>query len=115
MSQRSAGTPFSARAFTSLVIALCAPGLPPTGVAMHLLQSDPLPGARHAWMSAHDSLATVFGVFLAWHLVLNRRALAAHLVRPAGSVRRVRRELVWALAVVGVPTALAVGHALVLR
>jgi len=105
-------TRFSARAFVSAVLTLGAVGLPPTGIANHLLQSDPMPGARHAWMSAHNGLAAVFVVFVVWHVALNRRALAASLARTAAGVVVRRRELAWAVLVVGAWTALVVGHAL---
>ncbi len=100
------------RAFVSLVIALCAAGLPVTGLANHALQLE-MTRERHAWMSAHNSLGVVFVVFVAWHLILNRRALVAYLRGAATGLPGVAHEARWALAVVGVTTALAAGHALV--
>lgn len=103
---------FNQRAFVSLVTGLCAVGLPVTGVANHQLQFAPMTSARHAWMAAHNSLGVIFVVFLAWHLVLNRRALVAYLRQSGRGVPG--RELRYALAVVCVTTALVVGHALAL-
>ncbi len=107
--------PFNPRAFVSSMIAFSAAGLPVTGIANHLLQAEPFSVARHAWMSAHNSLGVLFVIFAAWHVVLNRRALAGYLrsvtVRvPAGS-----REAVCALLLLTVTTAFVVAHALVLR
>jgi len=115
MAESSTGRRFNHRAFVSLTIALAAGGLPVTGIANHVLQLEPMTVARHAWMSAHNSLGVVFVVFVTWHIILNRRALATHLRGLIGRVPAAGRELLWALAVVAVTTGVVVMHAVHLR
>ncbi len=102
---------FNSRAFVSDAMALAAAALPVTGLANHLLQTEPMNAARHAWMSAHTSLGVVFVVFAAWHVVLNRRALAGQFRGVLAQVPAAARELLYALVIVGGTTFLIVSHA----
>lgn len=106
---------FNYRAFVSLTIALAGAGLPVTGIGNHWQQLEPMTVARHAWMSAHNSLGVIFVVFATWHVVLNRRALVAQIRGVAGRVPRAGRELLYALAVVGATTGVVIAHAIHLR
>ncbi len=106
---------FNPRAFVSSMIVFTAAGLPVTGLANHVLQAEPFSTARHAWMGAHNSLGVLFVVFAAWHVVLNRRALAGYLRAAAPRVPGGGREVFCALLLLTVTTALVVAHALVLR
>jgi hypothetical protein len=98
------------RAFVTLMIAFSGFGLPVTGIANHIYGFVPLTVARHAWMSAHNSLGLLFVAFSIWHIVLNRRALWNHL-RSAARVPAVSREAVLAGALVALALLLFVGHA----
>jgi hypothetical protein len=99
------------RAFVALAMAFSAIGLPATGIANHLHQFEGLTRARHAWMSAHNSLAFLFVVFAAWHVALNWRPLTRHARGLAARFPSVSREAALAAALVGGLLLLAVGHA----
>ncbi len=101
---------FDTRAFVALTIAISGMGLPMTGLPLHMLDVGPPSLARHAWMSAHNSLAFFFLVFSVWHVWLNRRTLWSHLRRRAAQASDARREALLALAVVGL-SLLIVSHA----
>lgn len=101
-------TAFQTRAFVALVAAFSGLGLPATGLAIHLLQLEPITVARHAWMAAHTVLGILFAVFVLWHVLLNRHALLRHLRRAAVHVSR---EAVCAALFAAIALALAVGHA----
>ncbi len=115
MAESNTGRRFNHRAFVSLTVALTGTGLPVTGIANHLLQAEPMTVARHAWMSAHTSLGVLFVVFVTWHVILNRRALATHLRGLARRVPGGAREVLYALAVVGVTTGMVIAHAIHLQ
>jgi uncharacterized iron-regulated membrane protein len=101
---------FNARAFASVTLGLSGLGLPITGLANHALAFEPLTMARHAWMSAHNSLGIVFVVASIWHVWLNRRPLWSHLRNAAANAAGVSREALLALAVVAF-SLLFTGHA----
>jgi hypothetical protein len=103
---------FKFRSFVGMVIAISGLGLPITGIANHFLGFDALTTARHAWMSAHNILSLWFVVFVILHVVLNRRAMWAHL-RDLGSKipSLMSREAMAAGALVLLSLALFVGHA----
>jgi hypothetical protein len=90
-------------------------GLPLTGFANHLYQFDEMTTARHAWMTAHNFLATLFVASAIWHVVLNRRALWNHRKGLAAPVPLPSLEALLAFVTVGGLTALFVGHAFHLR
>jgi hypothetical protein len=102
--------PFNQRAFVTLVAAVAGAGLPLTGFANHVLQTDPINPSRHAWMAAHNGLGIIFATFAIWHAILNRRALVSHLRGAMGRWRMVGREALWAVALVTVALSVAVGH-----
>ncbi len=102
---------FNTRAFVALTIALSGLGLPVTGIANHVYAFMPMTVARHAWMAAHNILGLLFLGFGAWHVVLNRRALANHAKGLAAKVPSVSREAVVAALVVGAIVFLFVSHA----
>ncbi len=103
---------FNPRAFVSSMIALTAMGLPVTGIANHVLQMEPMTVSRHAWMSAHNSLAFLFVVFVAWHVLLNRRVLFGYARGLVTRAPAAAREVFWALAIVAVTTTIVVLHAI---
>lgn len=107
--------PFNLRAFASVGMACAGLGLPFTGWANHALQLEPMTVARHAWMTAHDSLAVLFVALAACHVAVNRRALWNHLRGATASVAGSRREGLLAVAVVMVLTVVAVSHAFHVR
>ncbi|MEW6515365.1 MAG: DUF4405 domain-containing protein [candidate division FCPU426 bacterium] len=107
--------PFNSRAFAALTLALAALGLPVTGYVNHLLAFDPMSGARHAWMAAHNVLGVLFVVFGLWHLVLNWRPLLKHARGIYDRIFALSREAVWAGVVVGLALLVFVGHAFLLR
>jgi hypothetical protein len=105
--------PFSTRAFVALTAAVSGLGLPLTGYANHLYQFAPLSTQRHAWMAAHNILATLFLVFAVWHIFLNRHALLKY---AKGAVRNnpfPSREAILASVIVASVMFLFVGHAFV--
>lgn len=102
--------PFSYRAFWSLLAGIAVLGLPWSGIENHLHQLDGLTGERHAWMAAHNLLATLLVVAVAAHAVLNWRTLLRHARGLAGRIAPVSRELVVALAITAGLLLLAVGH-----
>jgi hypothetical protein len=102
-------TPFRWRAFWSLLLIVTTVGLAWSGVQNHELGLDGLTTARHAWMSAHNTLALLFVVAVAAHVVLNGKALLRHAHGLAA--RLPSREAMVALAVTAGLLLLAVGHA----
>lgn len=106
---------FNRRAFASTAMAISGLALPLSGYANHVLQFEGMTVARHAWMSAHTSLGVLFTGFAAWHVALNWRPLLAQLRSVGGSIPVVRRETLLASGLVVITTALAVGHAFLVR
>jgi len=98
------------RAFVVTGALLSGLTLPVSGFADHLARR-PSGGTAAGWAIVHVSLGTLFVGFCAWHVVLNRRALARHL-RGGLPVRlRPTREFLAALALVGAIFAGTVVHA----
>jgi len=104
--------PFSQRAFVSLVAAVAGLGLPLTGLFTHLTGTESMTARRHFWMAAHNGLGIIFTTFVVWHVILNRRALLAHIRGVAGRWHVVSREILWATALVFATFLGAVGHTL---
>jgi hypothetical protein len=103
---------FNVRGFVTLTIAVTGLGLPVSGLANHLLQSEPLLRlSRHAWMSAHNTLGILFVVFGVWHAVLNRRALFNYLRALTTGGSSGGREGVSAIALVVLILFVVVSHA----
>jgi uncharacterized protein DUF4405 len=104
---------FNRRAFVALGAVISGIGLPFSGFANHILQSDPIGLHRHAWMAAHWSLAIIFTTFVIWHAILNRRALVKHFKRVPGNLCDISLEVILASVLVGIPFFLAVLHAFI--
>lgn len=104
---------FNTRGFVTLTVALSGLSLPISGLANHVLGFE-LSVARHAWMSAHNSLGVVFVAFSIWHIALNRRPLWSHLRHASVQAVGVSREALAALAVISAAL-LFVGHAFLVR
>ncbi len=102
--------PFNFRAFWSLLLAVTAAGLLWSGIENHNHGFEGLTVARHAWMSAHNILATLFVVAVVAHVVMNGRALLRH-ARGLAARLFLSREALWALAVTAGLLFLSVGHA----
>lgn len=107
--------PFKRRAFASTAMVITGVALPLSGYANHVLQFEGMTVARHAWMSAHTTLGVLFTGFAAWHVALNWRPLLAQLRSAGGANPVVRREALLAFGLVAITTALAAGHAFLLR
>lgn len=101
---------FNTRAFVALVMAVSGLGLPITGVVNHIYGFSELTVARHAWMSAHNILGTLFVAFSIWHVALNGRALLGYLKGAISRAPSFRREAALACIIVAVAL-LFVGHA----
>jgi hypothetical protein len=102
---------FNLRGFFILTATVAGLGLPITGLANHLLQMEPIVSfSRHAWMSAHTILGTLFMASTVSHAILNRHILVnyvrGHAARPG-----IAREAVSAIVLVAVMLFVAVGHA----
>lgn len=102
---------FNLRAFLVLTATVSGLGLPITGLANHLHQTEPMISfARHAWMSAHNFLGVVFMAATVSHAILNRRILLnyiqGHSARPG-----ITREAVCSIILVAIMLFVAVGHA----
>lgn len=100
------------QALMALIALISGIGLPFTGLAVHLLQSDSPQGPRHSWMVAHEALGIVFTVSTIRHVILNRKGLMNHIRRSAGQVIHVSREVLWACALVGMMLLMALSHTL---
>ena len=101
------------RAFVVLGAALSGLALPITGLADHAARQPVSSDETAGWALVHTSLGIMFVAFCTWHVVLNRRALLRYL-RGKATVRRVpTKEVVAALALVGIVLAVTVTHALV--
>jgi hypothetical protein len=103
---------FNLRSFVALMITFAGLGLPVTGYANHLYALGAPSVARHAWMAAHNALGIGFALFALWHVILNRRTLAAHLRRAGARLLPASREALVAGAIVALSLFLVVGHAL---
>jgi hypothetical protein len=103
---------FNKRAFTALMAGISGLGLPITGLMNHLYGMEPLTARRHAWMSAHNSLAIVFTVTVVWHVILNRQALLRYIRTATTIIPAISREMIYAMAVVSMVLFIAVGHAI---
>ena len=98
---------WSQRAFVSAGALLLGLTLPITGLLDHVVRDREGAAAVARWSVAHISLSVLFVAFCAWHIALNRRALARYLrardprALPAG-------EVLVALALVAAVLALTV-------
>jgi hypothetical protein len=104
--------PFNARAFVALISAIAGAGLPFTGLAIHLLQNDPVTLQRHIWTATHSILGIIFTVFAIWHVILNRRVLLKHAKGFTSQAPAISREAILAITLIGFLIFLAVGHAI---
>jgi uncharacterized membrane protein len=101
------------RAFVVLGAALSGLALPITGLADHAARQPLSSDAAAGWALVHTSLGIMFVAFCTWHVVLNRRALLRYLRGKAAARGVPTKEVVAALALVGIVMAVTVTHALV--
>jgi len=106
---------FNTRAFVAITAAIAGTGLPLSGYFNHLLQFDPMTVQRHAWMSTHNTLGVIFAVFAVWHVLLNRQALHNHVRGLSSRIPFIRREAIFAAALVAACLFAIVGHAFHVR
>lgn len=102
---------FNWRAFWAVLMALTMVGLAWSGIENHDHGFDGLTVERHAWMSAHNVLATLFVIAAAAHLVMNGRALLRHARGLTARLVPLSREALAALALTAGLLFLFVGHA----
>ncbi len=102
--------PFSWRAFWSLLLAVTVVGLAWSGLENHEHGFE-LTVARHAWMSAHNGLATLFVIAVLAHAVMNWRSLLRYARGLAARTLPLSREALVALAVTAGVLLLLAGHA----
>jgi len=107
MSASQSVRPFNKRAFAASMAALTGVTLPLSGWFCHLYQFAPMTVARHAWMAVHVTTAILFVAFAGFHVVMNRRAIAAYLHGASGFSRETRL----AAAIFAAVLLVAVGHA----
>ena len=107
MSASQSVRPFNKRAFTASMAALTGATLPFSGWFCHVYQFAPMTTARHAWMAAHVATAILFVTFAGWHVVMNRKAIAAYLHGASGFSRETRL----AAAIFALVLFVAAGHA----
>ncbi len=103
--------PFNWRAFWSLLLAVTVVGLAWSGLENHEHGFDGPTLVRHAWMSAHNGLATLFAMAVAAHAVMNWRSLLRYGRGLAARTLPLSREALVALAVTAGLLLLLVGHA----
>jgi hypothetical protein len=112
----SAQSAWNQRAFVALGAVLSGLALPATGLLDHAAGGSSSESAV-AWSITHVSAGSLFVVFCAWHIVLNRRPLLKYLRAAggrAGTLRRLpARETVTAAGIVGGVLTLTIVHALV--
>jgi hypothetical protein len=70
---------------------------------------------RHAWMSAHNTLAVIFVTAAVWHIILNRRALFNHVRSVTSGLFGVSREATYAGIIVAFLLFVFVRHAFLVR
>jgi hypothetical protein len=103
--------PFNKRAFAASMAALTGMTLPLSGWFCHHYQFAPMTVARHAWMAVHVTTATLFVIFAGWHVVMNRKAIAAYLGGAGAYAPGASREARWAAAIFAFVLFIAAGHA----
>jgi hypothetical protein len=103
--------PFNKRAFAASMAALTGATLPLSGWFCHHYQLAPMTVGRHAWMAAHVATAILFVIFAGWHVVMNRKAIAAYLRGAGACAPGVSRETRWAAAIFAFVLFIAAGHA----
>ncbi len=99
------------RAFVVAGALLSGLALPVSGIADHAA-GGPAESAV-GWSIVHVVLGALFAGFCVWHAALNRRALLRYLRAKIPARALPTREVLAALALVGVVVALTVTHALV--
>lgn len=105
------GRGWNQRAFVAAGALLSGLALPASGIADHAA-GGPAESAV-GWSIVHVALGALFAVFCVWHVVLNRVALLRYLRARMPARVLPTREVLAALALVGVVLALTVTHALV--
>lgn len=111
MNASSSTRPFSKRAFAASMAALAGATLPLSGWFCHHYQFAPMTVARHAWMATHVAMAILFVLAAGWHVVMNRKAIVAHLRGTAAGARGFSRETRFAAAILALVALVAAGHA----
>lgn len=106
---------FNTRGFVVLMIVFSGLGLPITGIANHFYGFSPLTVARHAWMSAHNTLGLLFIIFTIWHILFNRRALVNHIRGRMAHMTVLSREAILAGIATMLPLFIFIGHAFHMR
>jgi hypothetical protein len=102
---------FNLRGFLILTATISGLGLPITGLANHLHQTDLIVStSRHAWMAAHWILGILFTMSTVSHAILNRRMLLNH-VRGHAAHQGIGIETVSVIILVALLLFFAVGHA----
>ncbi len=101
---------FNTSAFVVLMIVFSGIGLPITGIANHFYGFSPLTVARHAWMSAHNTLGLLFILFTIWHILLNRRALLNQIRGRIAHMTFISLEAVLAGMATILPLLIIIGH-----
>jgi hypothetical protein len=103
--------PINRRALTSVAMLFSFSWLPPSGIALHFTGSGSFQPVRHTLMAVHNMSALLFLIAAAFHLGLNRKAMAQYLVSKAAEYRTVRKETVIAALVVTTIIVLFASHA----
>lgn len=94
----------------ALIALISSVGLLFTGWAIHLLHSNYLSDAFHRWMVTHGVLGIIFTVSSIWHVILNRKGLLNHIRYSEGKIVQMRKEVSWAIALVGIMLTLVLIH-----
>lgn len=71
--------PFSKRAFIANTMFFSGALLPFSGYMNHRLQSEPITGSRHFWMSVHDMTAILFTISVVIHIYYNWNSLKKYI------------------------------------
>jgi len=89
------------RRFVSLGALFSALALPVTGLGNHLARHSSGPHADASWVVAHVAIGSLFVIFAAWHIVINRRAIVRYLRAKATRPTLPCCEVVAAVGLVG--------------
>ena len=104
---------FNTRAFVTATAALAVLGLILSGVLNHTLHHGSVGFFQNTWMTFHWLLGIVFIFFAAWHSILNRRALVKYVKDICTGTPACKRELIFSVAVVGIPFLLSIIHSVI--
>lgn len=101
----------NSRALVSLSMLFSFVWLPPSGIILHLTDSDGMSQLRHAAMAVHNFASIIFLVAAIIHIIYNLKPIKQYIVNKAHMLPQLKREAIIAFIITTVLILLFASHA----